>query len=306
MAGIYAVALSVVVMPIAKGIESLARQNSSFGIFYGPLTVLSLVAVVAWVVGLIQPQLFDRVVGRVATLKTSFLSKGVTRSHVSYIFGTLLFLSAAFASSTNTGLFQKEKQELIAKKQEEQRQAEATRLASIQAEKEAKAKEDRETKEREKKEQENRLRQKRREAEDELRQKRLDAEARSAEVQARIDERAENARAQVAAEQAAEQAKAEEFEPKIESNDFGLTIFNNSETDWKDCTVFINNGLLDSGYHTKVRLIAAGDSVFVPYSEFANNEGERFSIYELKIKGVRLHAYINGKLIGKELNPNSS
>ena len=86
----------------------------------------------------------------------------------------------------------------------------------------------------------------------------------------------------------------------------GLRIANGDLFDWSAVRVSINPTFLSYGYTITVRTVKAGDSVFIPFNEFADGDHNRFSSKRTKLGEVRITATIAGEHGGALFEPKSS
>ena len=74
----------------------------------------------------------------------------------------------------------------------------------------------------------------------------------------------------------------------------GIVVTNNSGINYEDTTVKINYGLTGE-YKSSAQFIKNGETVTIPYSEFTDSSGTRFSFAQTKPETVLVRARINGK-----------
>ncbi len=86
---------------------------------------------------------------------------------------------------------------------------------------------------------------------------------------------------------------------KVDTNAFGVTIYNNGSVDWKDCTTSINAGFFGGGYteHENIFYYKGPNNWknFISYSDFVKDDGTRFDISQTKIKSIQVTCTDNGQ-----------
>ncbi len=269
---------------IGKSLEAQYQRIPAIDFLHGLFNLLTFVSFFALLAGLVSPKIFESLATKIPPAFHHFFQRGVQRKHVGFVFGTAFILFVSIAGGTDAQNIEQQRQTAIAAQQQAVAVAKQKQDEDNQKKHEAGVKAEN----------------KRKLALAQLRTQKAEerakeAETRRVEVQARLDEKVEEEKARDAQREAQEQAKAEEFYPVIRAGAFGVTITNNSASDWEDCRVLINAKFLGFGFRHKVSVIRAGQEIQIPMDEFTNKDDEFFTLTKYKINKIEIHADVKGK-----------